>query len=81
MANLDILDMNAQRSNFRALNKSNALFRLFKVTTSTGENMISFAKEKLPGYKPKWGYGYYEFLNEEHIPFDQKVILMDSVSF
>ena len=44
------------------------------------KNMVRLAQEKLPGYKPEWGYGYYLFTEAEYIPLDKAIILMDIVS-
>ena len=42
-------------------------------------NMAEFAKSKIPGFKPEFGYGYYEFKQPEYIEPEKKVVLVDKV--
>lgn len=41
--------------------------------------MAEFAKQKIPGFRPELGYGYYEFIQEEFLEPEKEVVLMDKV--
>ena len=42
-------------------------------------NMVSFAKDQIPGFRPELGYGYYEFKQEELLEPEKNVVLIDKV--
>lgn len=44
-------------------------------------NMAEFAKQKIPGFRPELGYGYYEFKQEEFLEPEKKVVLIDKVLY
>ena len=42
--------------------------------------MAEFARRNIPGYKLEYGYGYYEFIQDEFFKPHGKVILVHNVS-
>ena len=41
--------------------------------------MEEFGRRHIPGYKPEYGYGYYEFTKDEFFKPHKKVILVRQV--
>ena len=42
-------------------------------------NMVAFARQHIPGFRPELGYGFYEFKQEELLKPKKKVVLIDKV--
>lgn len=52
-------------------------FDLFDVDETS--NMMKFARQYIPGFRPELGYGYYEFKQEELLEPEKNVVLIDKV--
>ena len=61
--------------------KVTAQFKIFKVDEENEDKrkLIKFAKEKVPYYDPRAGYGYYEFTEPGYVLPERNVIAMKMV--
>ena len=64
-------------SNCKVIDETTTL--IYESTAVHECNMVEFAKRKLPGYRPEWGCGYYQFIGTKELRCSVKIILKRQV--